>query len=271
MSITLLGVLALLALIDSTSFGTLLIPIWLMMAPGRLRPGRVLLFLGVVAAFYLALGLALAGGLMMIPWQDGGFEVRTLFEERPTALILLAGGAGLLAWSFQLESKAKRDKAARQAADVPAAGTRQASDAGAPYASVPAATPPLPGRLGRWRQRAVGQGGAGGAGALAGLALAAAGLEAASMLPYLAAIGLITGSGAGWPLTGGVLAAYCAVMVLPALLLLAARMLAARRMEPVLRRLDDWLTRNAANTLSWVVGALGVILIVNSVDGAFNA
>ncbi|CEA07361.1 hypothetical protein BN1051_00673 [Arthrobacter saudimassiliensis] len=271
MSITLLGVLALLALIDSTSFGTLLIPIWLMMAPGRLRPGRVLFFLGVVAAFYLVLGLALAGGLRLIPWQDGGFELRTLFEERPTALILLAAGAGLLAWSFQLESKAKREKAARRAAEVHAAGTRQVPGPAAPPASLPAAATPLPGRLGRWRQRAVGQAGSGGTGALAGLALAAAGLEAASMLPYLAGIGLITTSGIGWPLTGGILAGYCTVMVLPALLLLAARMLAARRMEPVLRRLDDWLTRNAANTLSWVVGALGVILIINSVDGAFNA
>ena len=33
----LIGSLVLLALIDSTSFGTLLIPIWMMLAPGRLR------------------------------------------------------------------------------------------------------------------------------------------------------------------------------------------------------------------------------------------
>src|SRR5690606_13354204 len=44
--------LAVLALIDSTSFGTLLIPLWLLLSPGRPSPHRVLLFLGTVAAFY---------------------------------------------------------------------------------------------------------------------------------------------------------------------------------------------------------------------------
>ena len=37
-----LGSLVVLALIDSTSFGTLLIPVWFMLAPGRVRPGRLL-------------------------------------------------------------------------------------------------------------------------------------------------------------------------------------------------------------------------------------
>jgi hypothetical protein len=50
MDLALLGSLAVLALIDSTSFGTLLIPIWLMMSPFGVRPGRILQFLGTVAA-----------------------------------------------------------------------------------------------------------------------------------------------------------------------------------------------------------------------------
>ena len=60
------GVLAVLALIDSTSFGTLLIPIWLMLAPGRLRPGRMLLYLGTIYGFYLILGILLALGASAI-------------------------------------------------------------------------------------------------------------------------------------------------------------------------------------------------------------
>ena len=46
----LLGALALLALVDSTSFGTLLIPTWLLLAPGRLRPGRILIYLATVSS-----------------------------------------------------------------------------------------------------------------------------------------------------------------------------------------------------------------------------
>lgn len=62
MNTELIAVLVLLALIDSTSFGTLLIPLCLMLAPGLPRPGRILLFLGTVAGFYLLLGIALLLG-----------------------------------------------------------------------------------------------------------------------------------------------------------------------------------------------------------------
>jgi hypothetical protein len=45
-----------LALLDSTSLGTLVVPLWLMLAPGRLHPGRNVPFLVTVAGFYLAHG-----------------------------------------------------------------------------------------------------------------------------------------------------------------------------------------------------------------------
>lgn len=106
--------------------------------------------------------------------------------------------------------------------------------------------------------------GRGGAAALIGLALAATTLELATMLPYLGAIGLISTSELQWPLTGVVLAGYCLLMVAPALVLLAVRLAAARRAEPVLHKLDGFLTRTSTNTLSWVTGILGVVLIVNT-------
>ena len=62
LSLALLGGLVVLALIDSTSFGTLLIPIWLLMSPGRVRVGRLLAYLGTVAAFYFAVGAVIALG-----------------------------------------------------------------------------------------------------------------------------------------------------------------------------------------------------------------
>ncbi|MGW3352943.1 hypothetical protein ACWDA3_57460 [Nonomuraea rubra] len=44
--------LAGLSLLDSTSFGTLLIPVWLLLTPGRLRTGQIFTYLATVALFY---------------------------------------------------------------------------------------------------------------------------------------------------------------------------------------------------------------------------
>ena len=277
------GALAVLALVDSTSFGTLLIPVWLLLAPGRLRSGRILLFLATVAVFYFAAGLAILFGAGFVIENYGG-----LFQSRGFSVLLLVAGAALLAWSFQLETKAKQEKASRLQVQVPVTADRQEGErfagsgagasssssaagagAGTSAASVAGAVPA--GRLSRWRLKAVGTDSRrGGSAALVGLALAAATLELATMLPYLGAIGLISTSAMAWPLPGFVLAAYCTLMVMPALILLAARLTAARRVDPILRRLDGFLTRTSTNTLSWVTGILGVILIINTVGPALS-
>jgi hypothetical protein len=49
------------ALIDNTSFGTLLFPIRLMLSPGRLRARRIVLYFAVIGAFYFVLGVAAIG------------------------------------------------------------------------------------------------------------------------------------------------------------------------------------------------------------------
>jgi hypothetical protein len=46
-----------LALLDSTSFGTLLIPVWLLVTPGRIRAGRIITYLGTVTTFYFCVGI----------------------------------------------------------------------------------------------------------------------------------------------------------------------------------------------------------------------
>ncbi|MHA7276004.1 GAP family protein [Arthrobacter sp. Hz1] len=243
MTLALAGTLAALALIDSTSFGTLMIPLWLMLAPGRMRVGRIVVFLLTVAVFYFGVGLAITFGAEAAITQLGDF-----FNSRLARSGLFVAGIALIVWSFRLEARAKREK-----------------KEGAPPSA----------RILRWRDRAVGSGtpGAGGAGggagaggvALIGLALGAATVEVATMLPYLGAIGLLTTSGVQWPVSGVVLAAYCLVMILPALAILVLRLVAARRVDPTLVNLDGWLTRNSTNTLSWVVGILGVLLVVNTV------
>ncbi|KAA1376380.1 GAP family protein [Aeromicrobium fastidiosum] len=220
MTVTLLGTLALLALVDSTSFGTLLIPIWLMLAPGRLRPGRILVFLASVATFYLALGLLLVAGVAS--FSD---EISDALDTRPVQVAQVVLGAALLGAGLWVGMRKKRDGS---------------------------------GRLMRWRERAVGDEGS--VRGLMALALTAALIEAASMVPYLAAIGLIGTSDLSGAAIVATLVGYCLVMILPALLLLAGRIGAARQVEPVLRRINDWMARTGQENTAWILGIIGVLI-----------
>lgn len=78
------------------------------------------------------------------------------------------------------------------------------------------------------------------------------------MLPYLAAIGLITTAALPVAETAVVMAAYCAVMIAPALVLLVLRLTTGKRIEPLLTRVSDWMS--SSNTLSWIVGIVGFLL-----------
>lgn len=62
MSIVLLLSLVGLALIDSTSIGTLFIPIWLLLSPVGVRAGRLAGYLATIAGFYFVVGLVLVLG-----------------------------------------------------------------------------------------------------------------------------------------------------------------------------------------------------------------
>jgi hypothetical protein len=218
MDIALLGSLAVLALIDSTSFGTLLIPIWLLMHPGGVRAGRILIFLGTVAVFYFTIGVAVAlGADAFLP------QISRLLDTRPVAWTQLVVGVALFFLSFRLDRKGKN-----------ASGG---------------------GRLARWRERALTDGSAAG---LAGLALAAAGAEVTTMLPYLAAIGLLTTAELAAGPIALVMAGYCLLMIVPALVLLGGRLAAGDRITPLLTRIGDWMARS--NALSWIVGIVGFLL-----------
>jgi hypothetical protein len=218
MDFALLGSLAVLALIDSTSFGTLLIPIWLLLHPGRIRATRMLIFLGTVAVFYFALGVAITlGADAFLP------QISRLLDTRPALWTQLSAGVALFLLSFRLDRK-----------KTPATGG---------------------GRLARWRQRALTDSGGT---ALAGLALTAAAAEATTMLPYLAAIGLLTTSALPAANVVLVMAGYCLLMIAPALVLLVVRLTAADRVTPLLTWISDWMARS--NALSWIVGIVGFLL-----------
>jgi hypothetical protein len=221
MGVELVGPLVVLALVDSTSFGTLLIPVWLMLAPGTLRATRVVVFLAVVAGFYLLLGLTLTAGAVGL-----ASELDRLLDSTAVQVVQLAAGVGLLVTGVVL-------------------GRRKDEGSGS-------------GRILRWRERAMS--GEESVGALAALALTAAALEAATMLPYLAAIGLISTAELAWTSTAVVLVAYCVVMILPALALLGVRSVASRFVTPLLERVNDWMLRNARETTAWIVGIVGFLV-----------
>ena len=233
--------LGVLALIDSTSFGTLLIPVWLLMAPGRVRAGRILVYLGAIGGFYALLGV----GILL-----GGSAVADVFaglrDSRPFLWGQLLLGVGLFVWSFKLDPP---KRTARSTTDP--TETDGTEGDGHPQQ--------MPARLLRWRERAVASE-SGSTSALAGLAVLAGLVEVASMLPYLAAIGVIGTQGPGWPVSGLWILAYCTVMVTPALLLTALRVLAAPLIARPLAALDRWLVKHAASATAWAVGIVGFLL-----------
>lgn len=234
-------VLGVLALVDSTSFGTLAIPVWLLLSPQRPRPSRVLVYLGAVAVAYLALGIALLLGADVVLQRFGD-----VIGSRPGLVVQLVVGVALFVVSFRFDSK----RSARRRAELEAAGIT-----------------PAPGRLVQWRAKALA---ASTVRPLLALAVGAVGIEAVSMVPYLAAIGILSSSGRPGALNVVYLAAYCVVMVLPALLLLAGRVGAARAVEPVLRRLDGWFARNAESLTGWAIGIAG-FLVARHAGAALSA
>jgi hypothetical protein len=231
MGVELLLSLAVLALIDSTSVGTLVLPLWFMLTPGRVRVGRVLLLVGTVAGFYLVLGLALTLGAERL--LD---PVTTALDSTGGRVVQLVVGVVLVVLGLTIEPWTKAGKERKRAA-------RDARG---------------PGRLARMQERARGDGPGG---AVVVLGVTAAGIEAASMVPYLAAIALLTTAGLGFGTSAAVLAGYCLVMVLPALVLLAVRTALHDRLTPVLARLEAWLSRNSGEALAWVLFLLGVYVV----------
>ncbi|GAB7042825.1 MULTISPECIES: GAP family protein [Catenuloplanes] len=215
--LTLAG-LAGLALIDSTSIGTLVIPIWMLLSP-RLRASRFLIYLATVAVFY-----ALVGVLLVLGAEAATTALSGLSDAAWVNWAQLAIGVGLFAYSFRFDGKKKRG----------------------------------PGRADRWKARLTGENAT--VPAMIGLGLGAATLEVATMLPYLAAVGLITSAGLSAPAWLTVLGGYVLVMILPALLLGAVRALARRHVEPLLDRVGAWFAKHSDSTLGWVLGIAGFLL-----------
>lgn len=232
-----------LALVDSTSFGTLGIPLWLMLRP-RLSLRTFVLFLATICVFYWGLGLVLTLGAATVAGLVAGLDLPDLSHAQ------LAVGVALFAVSFLFDNKQHERRRARRRARVEAGGARLS-------------------RHERWKARL--EEGNVPAVAVMAVALGAGLVEAASMLPYLGAVGLITQARLSPAATALTLAGYVAVMALPALLLLGLRVVARPLVEPVLTRLNTWIERNSGEMLGWILGIVGFLLAADAAGRVFGA
>lgn len=216
-----LGLLAL-ALVDSTSVGTLVVPVWLLLAPRRTPMARIVLYLGAIATFYLAVGVVL---LLVV---GAGLAAAPDLASSPAALgAQLALGVGLFALCWRYDSGRRRRRGE-------------------------------PDRVVRWRHRVLDRDQS--PKAVLGLALGAGTVELLTMLPYLAALGLLVTADLTTPARTGLVAAYCLVMVAPAAVLAGLRAALRDRLDPLLRRCDAFAARHADSAVGWLMGIVGFLL-----------
>ncbi|PRB18258.1 GAP family protein [Microbacterium sp. MYb62] len=264
--------LALLALIDGLSVGTLLIPVFLLLHPGRVRAGRILLYLVTIAAFYLVVGLLFLWGLVNL------VDVASDFLASPAGLIirLLVGGVLLITAFVMPTGEKKATSTAAPTPTPPAASAPQVSPwTGMPTTGTahvsPDMTPPPPtaaavdtgtaprgGRITRWRDRLLDPRTRGTA--VMAVAIAAGLVEVATMLPYIVAMTMLADAGIDTPLRVLSLVGYCALMILPAIVLLVLRLVAAPLVQRPLERFAAWMERTGAENTAWIIGIIGFLI-----------
>ena len=265
--------LALLALIDGLSVGTLLIPVFLLLHPGRVRAGRILLYLVTIAAFYLLVGLLFLWGLVNL------VDVASDFLASPAGMVirLVVGGALLITALVMPTGDKKAPNASPSAVAPPTAPAphvapwtgmptthdQHASARMAPPAPVPApaagtGAAPRAGRITRWRERLLDPRTRGTA--VMAVAVAAGLVEVATMLPYIVGMTMLADAGIDTPLRVLSLVGYCALMILPAIVLLVLRLVAAPLVQRPLERFAAWMERTGAENTAWIIGIIGFLI-----------
>lgn len=237
MTLAVLTALVGLALVDSTSFGTLVLPLMMLLST-RVRTRNVLVHLTTLGVFYFGVGV-----LLLLGAEAALAAVDPLLETRAARIAQLGLGVGLVVLSFVIDPKAVAKRRTRR--------------------GLPPAAPS------RWRSRALGADAR--LPVVVGVALTAGAVEVASMLPYLGAVGLIVASDAGLGTRLSVLGGYVVVMLLPALVLLVVRLAGGQRLEPRLARVEAWLAKRTSGAGAWVVGIIGVLLGLDALSALRGA
>lgn len=219
-----------LALIDSTSAGTSLLPLWLLLTPGRVRVARMAAYLSTLTASYFLAGVVVALGATRLLSALSALlsDVSPVYlasGQIAVGLMLVVAGGLMLRRAAKVRHR------------------------------------PAGGALLRWREQAMTVGTSGG---LIKLALFAFAVEFATIVPYLAAIGMLTTAGLAFPAVVAWIAVYCLIMVLPAVIATLVRVRAHDRIEPALERLDTWLARNTPILSGTAFTVIGLVLVADA-------
>lgn len=209
-----------LALVDSTSIGTLLIPLWLLSRP-QIRPAAIATYIAVIGLFYFVLGSFLVFGVDLIKGFSEDASIRQVIDWLQLLL-----GIGLIIAGFKPAKKGQNAEQSRM--------TRLRDKLATPDASLKLTII---------------------------LAVTAGVLEAAMMMPYLMAVGLITNAQLPPLASQGLLLSYCIVMILPALVLFGVRVGMAAKIQPKLVRLEQWAKRYLKGNTSVILGILGILVV----------
>lgn len=214
-----------LAFVDSLSAGTLVIPLVLLISWGRMRPAHYGVYLTTIALAYFGIGVALFFGMHWLFDVIDSVTGTTWF--RWSSLVL---GLALLAFGIFSPNPKKQsvDEIIAKRSETKHTGTASLT-------------------------------------AMIGLAIGAAVIEIATMLPYLAAIGIIESLGLSFPNQLLILAAYCLIMISPALLVGLLANIWGERMFGRVIRIIPRLEYEAKVTILWVVALVGLYMTANAV------
>lgn len=206
-----------LALLDSMSAGTLVIPLMLVLNQRGVKARPLSVYFLTVCLSYFAIGAALLLGLDQLQHVLG----RVLSSD-PVLWIQLGLGAILLVYGIAApEPKKVEHSEVRQPRNLSST-------------------------------------------AVVGVALSAVVIEVATMVPYLAAIAILTDSGLVMAGRFGVLALYCIVMILPALVLITLVSVFGNRIWNRVERFTAWLERETKITMLWIAAIAGFYLVGNA-------
>src|SRR3546814_20906077 len=75
---------------------------------------------------------------------------------------------------------------------------------------------------------------------------------------------IVTAAGLPAVASGSILAGYCLIMAVPAVLLLCGRVVAGNRLDKPLRRVDSLMSRYGDSAMGWVFGIAGFYLAGNA-------
>lgn len=213
-----------LALVDSLSVGTFVIPLGLIIVWRGLKPRLFGTYLLTILIAYFGLGMALLLGFTALSsfMTEAG-------ESRGFTIVMLIVGILLAAYGILAPTPKKRDHTGDDSPQM----TKLQTIASAP-------------------------------GAMVSLALGACVIEAATMLPYLAAVGIVKSFELPSTVKAVIMAGYCIVMIVPALI---AGVLARIMGPTITRTMARWQPRleyEAKVTLLWIAAIAGIIIAVNS-------